>query len=278
MHLSQFSKEDWRFLTVVAALLAGVSAGFLSWILSGGHWGATTAGGILGGFSIGILLALLGSFNLKVNDIRKEMHREHASLREMTNIRPLIDGPPLDYGGWAMDPHLGKTLAQVISRHNPKCILECGSGTSTVFMAQRVMLEEGGGQVYALEHLERFARETRLKVSDHGLDRYAEVVTAPLRIWDVDGDERPWYGIDPDRLKQIPSIDLLVVDGPPKETSDKARYPALPILSDRISEECVVILDDGDRDEEMKIAKEWARNFDMEATYISGGKGGWILQ
>jgi len=277
MNLAQLSKRDWQRITIAAAVFGGGVAGALIWFGGNGHLGLASLGGLLGVLIVGLLVLLVGSMNLKINHLVRRVNETEATLQEMINIRPLLDGPPLDYGGWAMDSHLGKTLAQAIARHEPQCVLECGSGTSTVFIAQCMKREKTGGRIIALEHLERFAEKTRQMLREHEVEEYGKVVTAPLEQREVDGKKQPWYGVDLRRLEDVPPINLLVVDGPPQDTSTRARFPALPLLHEHISDECIVILDDGDRKEEAEIAQEWTRTFDMKDTYIPGGKGTWVL-
>lgn len=278
MNLGQFSKSDWRHIAIGAALIVALAAGGVVWKVSAESVWASILGAGLGGLLTGALVVLLGSVNVKLNNLLRRVNETEASLQEMVNIRPLLDGPPLDYGGWAMDPHLGKTMAQLIARHEPRFVVECGSGTSTVFIAQCLKRKKTDGRVLALEHLDRFAEETRKMLRDHEVEEYGTVITAPLEQRDLEGRNQPWYGVDLAHFDQEPAIDLIVVDGPPATTGQWARYPALPLLRGYLADECVVLLDDGDRDEETAIAQNWARRFDLEATYVSGDTAAWILK
>lgn len=235
------------------------------------------AAAILGGMVVGPLVALLGSVNLKLNHLRGQIRRSHTSLQAMTNIRPLVGGPPLDYGDWAVDPFFGKVLAQLIHRHEPNHILECGSGTSTVFMAQLQTKVNDRGSVTALEHLEKYAKQSERLLQDHDLHDCAEVVFAPLRDWDVNGRTLPWYGVDPDRFEEQ-YIDMLIVDGPPQSTGERPRYAAAFVLEEFLSEDCVIVMDDGDRPAEREAAYEWAEMLNAHLEYVGGPKGTYVLQ
>jgi hypothetical protein len=46
---------------------------------------------------------------------------------------------------------------------------------------------------------------------------------------------------------EITGVDLLFVDGPVGDTSPQARYPALPVLADRLTDDTLVLLDDSNR-------------------------------
>ena len=52
-------------------------------------------------------------------------------------------------------------------------------------------------------------------------------------------------------------IDLLVVDGPPGLLRPQARYPALPVLRERLSPGASILLDDTHRADEREIVRRW---------------------
>jgi hypothetical protein len=60
-----------------------------------------------------------------------------------------------------------------------------------------------------------------------------------------------------DALVDLPEIDLLLVDGPPGSAGTQARYPALPVLSDRLADGAIVVLDDFSRADETTIVERW---------------------
>ena len=276
MGLAQIDKKSWRRLAVLVSLLSGGCAGWLGWRISGELLLIVPAG-ILGGIIAGPLVALLGSVNLKFNDLRKKIGREHLSIREITNIRPLIDGPPLDYGHWAIDPYFAKVLTQLIYRYEPDQIVECGSGTSTVFMAKLLKQVNPRGEITALEHLAEYAQKTDQLLQDHTVEQKTEVLRTPLREWEVGGKLLSWYGVDPDCFPED-SIDLLVVDGPPHTTGENPRYAAAFVLEEYLSEKCVILLDDGDRYGEKKAARQWADLLNTELEYLGGPKGIYLLR
>jgi predicted O-methyltransferase YrrM len=281
MNLAQLDKTNWKRLTVLAVFFAAAIGGALGWLSGGEQILAGLLGAVLSALVIGPLVLLLGSLNVKINDVRdqvlKQVDEKHQAVREMVNLRPLLDGPPLDYGDWAMDPFLGKVLAQAIARHRPDYIVECGSGTSTVVMAQLLERYNPSGHVVAVDHLDEFATKTEDLVGEYGYGGNVDVLTAPLREWEVDGKRLTWYGISPTRFEER-SIDLLVVDGPPWNTGPLARYPAAFILEPYLAEDCIVVLDDGDRSEEEKAAHRWAEFLDADLEYAGGPKGMYVLR
>ncbi len=77
----------------------------------------------------------------------------------------------------------------------------------------------------------------------------------------MNGKTWNWYDL-PDLDKLPGKIDMLVVDGPPWKLQHLARYPALPVLFKYLSDNAVIILDDGNRPDEKEIVKLWKKEYD----------------
>lgn len=155
--------------------------------------------------------------------------------------------------GWAGSPDMLRTLASHVFEHKPGVVVECSCGVSTVVLARACQLN-GGGHVYSLEHGPEFAAATRQQLSKQGLDDWATVIDAPLVETDTDIGTQPWYEIS--KLEPT-SIDMLVIDGPPEFIAPLARYPAGPVLFQRLSEKGWVFLDDADRPAEKSCVERW---------------------
>jgi hypothetical protein len=153
--------------------------------------------------------------------------------------------------------------------------VEAGSGVSTIITALAVK-KYGGGTTFALENGAAFAEETRSHVRQHGIEDYAEIIHAPLKRYTQEGEEWQWYDIA--SLNVSGPIDLLIVDGPPAVQNPYARFPALPILWERLSSDMVVLVDDGDRKEEKEIVERWCEKYNLESTYLNLEKGAYLLR
>jgi len=159
--------------------------------------------------------------------------------------------------GWAASPDFLRELTLHALHAHPKVIAECGSGVSTVVLARCVQMNQAG-HVYSLEHLAEHAEKTRRELERQGLQDWATVLTAPLRSYELHGEPYSWYSTE-----QFPSVglDMLVIDGPPIGTSPLARYPAGPLLFDRLNSPATIFLDDADRQDERTILQRWAGEF-----------------
>lgn len=203
--------------------------------------------------------------------VSHDVYTGYQQLEAMVDVRALISPraplPPLR--GWALSPDALRLITSEIFARQLELIVECGSGSSTVWLGY-VVERMGTGRVVALEHDERFLSLTRDLLSAHGLDDVVEVRHAPLTPWNPGrpgpGDTRPdgadapnaaqpWYDVA--AVADLDKIGLLLVDGPPGTTGESARYPALPALLPRCADDALILLDDTVRGQESAISDRW---------------------
>jgi len=189
-------------------------------------------------------------------DLEEERRQQQAitAIHELIDIRlPL---PPMT--GRAAQPELASTIMEYIFMLQPKFILEAGSGASTVITCY--CLEKlNEGRILSLDHDETYRKKTQELLQRHGLEPFGEVIYAPLRDYDLNGKSWQWYDLQ--KFGGSRTIDLLVVDGPPVKTQSMARYPALPLLHEHLSDQAVVILDDAARRSEWQCVERWLEEF-----------------
>lgn len=229
--------------------------------------------------SLGVFWAFLFGFiavGLPVLAAQKATQRTLRAMRAHINIRPFTSGQLLGTDLYAMDAVFAENVIQLVDER-PEQIVELGSGRSTLLIAQR--LEHlGQGHVTSLDHLQEFADRTRTWLRELGGVERATVIHAPITDHELAGETWPWYSMEVAKNRLPDRIDLLVVDGPPGELRTDSRWPAVPLLLDRLAADAVVILDDGDRTDETRIAHSWHELLGGEIRYLPGGKGGWRLR
>lgn len=175
-----------------------------------------------------------------------------AVLQLLTRVEARAPLPPT--GGWALQPSTILRLAHLVESTKPGLVVECGSGTSTVWLSY-LLQAQGLGRVVALEHDEIYAVRSRAMLEEHGLADIAEVRFAPLTDIELDDKTYSWY--DSAAVADLEKIDLLLVDGPPEASGPQARYPALPVLKSRLAAQASVVLDDAERPDETEAARRW---------------------
>jgi predicted O-methyltransferase YrrM len=190
---------------------------------------------------------------------RRNDFRQQQALFSLFAQLPLR--APLPYlRGYAISPDFALVLMDVVRTHQPRLILELGCGTSTLINAYVLEQLNQGGRVISLEHDAEFARRTRQNLQRHGLDAIAQVIDAPLVLPPNLNWQGQWYDLA--QLPDLNEVDLLVVDGPPQYSNPHpmARYPAVPMLLDRLKVGALIVVDDADRDDERRSVERWLRD------------------
>lgn len=189
-----------------------------------------------------------------LDSLRRDLQRDISGMLALNALVPPQGAVPPP-GGWAATPETLLTLvSRVLSGPENPLIVECGSGTSTVWIAM-ALRERGGGKVISLEHDTDYADQTRRVLSDLGLSAYAEVRHAPLVTVQISGHDYQWF--DTAALSGLNDITLLFVDGPPGYLGQMVRFPAIPLLAPQLGTGAWVVLDDIDRADEKKIVDGW---------------------
>lgn len=167
------------------------------------------------------------------------------------------EGPMPLLGGWALSPTGTLDIVNVIMEDRPESVVECGSGTSSLWIGYALRANRGG-HLYTLEHDPAFADVTRRQVASNGLSDYVTVIDAPLVDHDKNGEVATWY--DTRGLSDVRTIGVLAVDGPPRLTGD-LRREALGLLHDRLVDGAHVFADDVNRSGEHEMISDWLQQF-----------------
>lgn len=191
-------------------------------------------------------LALLGK-------LQHEPITEIDAMLQLHRRFPLEGEVPLMWG-WALSPRALLQSVELVLEPSCTTVVECGSGTSTVFLG-RALQRSGGGRLVALEHLPEMAEATERQVRRHGLDDVVDVRLAELRPVSIGDDTYAWY--DTAALADIEEVDFVLVDGPTGATGVLSRYPAFPLLRSQLTPGAVIALDDAQRPDEHAILSRW---------------------
>jgi hypothetical protein len=164
-------------------------------------------------------------------------------------------------------------LVTLIRRENYTAIIEFGSGTSTVLMAQTALNAAGTTpkrpppKYIAFEHLEKFHTKTLADLRDGGVPQnFVNVCYSPLVPFQDSTGSYNYYNCASElhnlgaqiEKSQTPAKILVVIDGPPGSTNKHARYPAFPVVIEHFPNSTIhFLLDDYIRDDEKQIAALW---------------------
>ncbi len=202
---------------------------------------------------------------------RYDYHQMESLFSIHQLIEPKIPLPPMR--GFAGSPDFIKSLLFHLMKHQPKLIVEASSGVSSIVISEWITKYSPESKHYALDHEEKYAGLTRSRISQPN----STIIHAPLKSYSLDNKEYKWY--DMSMIEDLDQIDMLIIDGPPHFVNDLARYPALPLLKDKLKEGCIIILDDGRREFEQQIVKEWAQKENISVNYLDHlEKGAFVLE
>ena len=217
-------------------------------------------------FAIGVALAycirLLRALHQKVNtriareissstkELKAEVWQSYRQIEAMQQLLSLLkfSAPVPPTRSWAASPDLLLTLAQLVQKHNPKLVVELGSGVSTLVVAKA-----GAKKVISIDHSGEFADKTREILKEHKV-RGVEIRVAQLKAH-ISGVD--WY--DTAVIKDLKRIDLLIVDGPPGSKNPEARMPARAEFIAKLSPRAIIVIDDVNREGERKLAESFAK-------------------
>jgi predicted O-methyltransferase YrrM len=186
------------------------------------------------------------------NKTGQEAHTVASAVSYLTQmIRP--SKPIWFTRDWAASPELLANIYALITQKKPELVLDLGSGLTTL-VAGYALRKNGYGHVVAWEHLDEYSTKTMALVGQHGLNEWAAVYNAPLEEVSIGNQVFTWYSQEPSFEHRI---DLLIVDGPPADVGEMARYPAIPLLLPWLSEDATIVLDDVDREDEKSILEAW---------------------
>jgi glycosyltransferase involved in cell wall biosynthesis len=165
-----------------------------------------------------------------------------ASLHTDRTAEKLI--PQLPHNEWTMHEATLYELDAYLWREQPRTIVECGSGLSTVVLARYALFT--GATVLSLEHQRNYYNQTR-----NLLQRYGVESGVKLTLCDLVGSP-PMYDHD------IPEgVDFLLIDGPPEATGGRAS--TLPAVLPYMATGWQAWLDDSTRVLERTALQAWKK-------------------
>jgi predicted O-methyltransferase YrrM len=177
--------------------------------------------------------------------------------------------------GYAGSPDFLLQVYSQIMKVKPKVIVEASSGISSL-VSGYALEQLGEGRVFSLEHDQQFAQISQQWIRDHQLEHRVAIYHAPLKAYQIKNATWQWYDFSDANLPE--NIDMLIVDGPPNRVQKSARYPALPLLKDRLSNQCVILVDDAARKQDKQIIALWQKEFpQLQVSWMPSEKGMAIL-
>lgn len=215
---------------------------------------------------------------------KRVLKGEFKQTESYLQLQKLLDFElPLNFTrGWAASPDylliVLKELLKLTRKKRAVTILEAGSGISTVVLGIALKKFSPESKIFSLEHDYDFFLKTQEELKFHKIEN-VNLLYSPLISYEINGKEWLWYDITELFKFLNQRVDFLVVDGPPEATQDEARYPILPVLREKLSDDFVLILDDAYRKGEKKAAYLWKKELQLfESKEIDTEKGTLVIK
>ena len=216
----------------------------------------------------------------------------------------------LAFHGWPISSQVALHLLGMIEERDYDCIIEFGSGTSTLMFAEALikkhkirsqdgqLLLDGGEvahqtnselrtyspsefdvpkRVVSFEHDKKYFGKTEQLLANQGVQGLVDLVYSPLVTTNVEDQSFLYYSCDA-KLKAISNVFserdariLVLIDGPPQQTGPKARSPALAFLLNHLAQHRLdVFVDDYARKAEKDMVVDWKAMLDARSIQYKG--------
>lgn len=194
-------------------------------------------------------------------------------MYSMGLLQSLLNGYPyIPFTTFSFRPFcLNVILNDIIINHR-KSIIEFGSGISTVLIGRLIKKNDLHTTIISFEHNDVWVDVMKKMLKNEQLDDVVQIVHAPLKE-SAFSTFSPWY--DPEVIEnsiENNRFDLVVVDGPPawEKAKEKARYPALPFLKERLTDTFCILLDDANRAGEKNVLQLWEQQLGFTFSLMGG--------
>ncbi|HEX04373.1 MAG TPA: hypothetical protein ENH10_04365 [Bacteroidetes bacterium] len=207
---------------------------------------------------------------MRTADLQRRSVHDERQLQAMFGLYATLkpDAPIPMLRSEAISADTALEYVRLIKQVRPNMVVELGCGVSTILAALQLR-ENGSGRVIALDDNEKLASKTRDDLLEHQVLSLAEVRYAELKPLKVEDETARWY--NPNQFADIERIDMLLINGPRDLQDTGNRRPGLTYLSQRFSDDIVIIVDDGNRSRWRDWVHGWAkeRGFVIEEPFLN---------
>ena len=132
-------------------------------------------------------------------------------------------------GSWAMAEDACKFVGALVRRLKPLRVLEFGSGLSSTVIATELK-RVPGAQLISVDHNGGCQKQARRLAEEHNVSDVIQFYRCPIRPAWYHGKLLFFYQMTPHIRKQLESLDLVLIDGPPRHWGrEAAAYEVYPV-------------------------------------------------
>ncbi len=201
----------------------------------------------------------------KIQEVFENQFLQLESLLSIYNSLPNLKFLPTTRG-WAGSPDFLAKIVELILKEKPRFVLEASSGVSTVLIGL-TLKDNNFGTSLSLDHDSYYAEITRKNLEVNTIGNISIVKHCPLYDYIDNGQNWKWYQTE--YLNLTEKIDMLIIDGPPRNTQVLARYPAVPLLHEYFSDRTLILIDDAKRNDEIIIVEKWIKFLESNGYHVN---------
>lgn len=201
------------------------------------------------------------------------MQKQNARLTPIEEARSAIEkalrycsysefrtiDPPLKFSDWSLDKNTTSFLIRLVLAFKPHHVMEFGSGLSTRAFAWAGAELDESCRITSIDHDPVFGRGTIDQLEFQQCKAQVQLQISPLVLRDCAGMLAPMYFIDKSKIDVGDPVDLVLIDGPPKDLG--GRLGTLFQIMDFARSGTLVLLDDANRPDECHAIKVWRSVF-----------------
>jgi predicted O-methyltransferase YrrM len=167
-----------------------------------------------------------------------------------------VDPARLDFSPLTIKPWKLEYLIELVENKPPRCVLELGSGVTTVVLA--ALADKHGFELLSLEHYPGAVRDLHRLTDGMACAQHIRVQRCGLaRKRPVEGRRYYWFNADLEAYRG--RFDFVLIDAPMARLT--GRRGALPEIEPYLDADHRLVLDDSTRRHERACLAEWLRRF-----------------
>lgn len=191
--------------------------------------------------------------------LEREVAFRQRELKALEILKPYLPQGYLFETGFSLPLQLIQHIVNDILAHQPKTILELGSGLSTQILGNMIRIESLDVQFISVDNdanWQKMLEPNCPQVSFYSfpLSEQSPYSYTKSGVWYAIPEDPPWGGSP---------IDMVLVDGPKGSSCEKARYGFIPFLKDRLGERPIIYVDDTHRADERFIVEQASSAFNL---------------
>jgi len=204
-----------------------------------------------------------------------KLHRSNDDAYAMQIILKLFpEFSYLPFTPFSLNPYTIIHILNDILLNDRKQIVEFGSGISSIIIARFIQVNNLETKILSIDNNLEWKKFISKELDKYNCKDKIKLIVGELKEHHqkefTEYDNKYWYDLK--TVKEAINsldvvIDLVVVDGPSTGLSKYSRYPAIPMIKNKLSKNVSIFLDDIRRKGEKEILVKWNKELEGELQF-----------